>query len=187
MVGGGVVWSLLSRSEDKGSSSVETHQTLIERLSALGRLELLRYEVRDVVRKEWHYVLPLSRSRLLLVVAGDATICIDFAQVRVEAAEWEQRRVRLVLPEPFVCQVRVDPAQSQVYDASFSVVEWWGGGEAERTREALAAAQETLRARIGREFPHQAAQAQAEKLLRTLCEEMGWKQVEIHHASHTGS
>ncbi|GIV23057.1 MAG: hypothetical protein KatS3mg025_0716 [Bacteroidia bacterium] len=175
-VGAWVGWRLSQTREV--SPSLKEHQTLlIERLTTLGQLTVLRYVVRDVVQREWRYGVPFTSSELLLVVAGEADICIDFSQVRVQEARWERKAVTLRLPVPFLCQVRIDPTQSRVYAADFSVIEWWQGGEAERVRETLAAAQETLRVRIATSFPRAAAQAQAEKLLRSLCQEMGWQEV----------
>lgn len=182
-LGGVWIGRALYRPSAKPSPVFDSQQILIERLSALGRLELLRYQVRDVVRREWTYSVPFASSRVLLVVAGEALICIDFSQVQVESANWEQRSLRLRLPEPALCQVRIDPQASQVYDADFSVIEWWSGGEAERVREALTAAQETLRVRLQAQFPAEAARSQAEHLLRRLCEEMGWKQVEFSYGA----
>lgn len=178
-VGAGVLlYYYLSRpAAVPGSPAVEQHNLLIEQVKALGQIELLQYQVRDVLRREWTYLVPFTRSKVLLVVAGEARICMDFAGVQVVEADWDHRTLKLALPEPTLCLVRVDPAQSQVYDADFSVIEWWGGGEAERMREALAAAQETLRVRLTRQLPTEAARTQAETLLRRLCESMGWKTI----------
>lgn len=160
-----------------GAAAIEQHNLVIEQVRALGQIELLQYQVRDVLRREWSYVIPLTRSRVLLVVAGEARICMDFTGVQVVEADWEKRSLKLALPEPTLCLVRIDPAQSQVYDADFSVIEWWSGGEAERMREALAAAQETLRTRLTRQLPTETARIQGETLIRRLCESMGWQKV----------
>ncbi len=165
--------------------SVASQVLVIERLAALGQLQLLEYQVRDVVSREWRYAVPWTSSRLLMVVAGHATVCMDFSKVQVEEADWSARRIRLRLPPPYLCWVQVDPKASQVYDATFSIVEWWQNTEAERVREALAAAQETLRVRLSQQFSRSAAQAQAEKLLRALLGQMGWK--EITFTNGTGS
>nr|BAL57305.1 hypothetical conserved protein [uncultured Bacteroidetes bacterium] len=182
-LGVGAAWLayrlLSSREKEIPSRGYQT--VVVEHLTQLGRIQLLRYVVRDVVQREWRYALPFTSSRLLMVVSGEATVCMDLAQVRVEEADWEQRRLRLSLPPPFLCEVRIDPKQSQVYDANFSVVEWWSGGEAERVREALAAAQETLRVRIEAHFSREAAQAQAEKMLRPFLTQMGWKEISFKH------
>lgn len=182
LIGGGIgigawVGWRLSHTREVAPSLQEQQTLLIERLTTLGQLTVLRYVVRDVVQREWRYGVPFTSSKLLLVVAGEADICVDFSQVRVQEAHWERKAITLRVPAPSLCQVRVDPMQSRVYSADFSVIEWWQGGEAERVRETLAAAQETLRVRIAVHFPQAAAQAQAEKLLRTLCQEMGWQEV----------
>ncbi|MCX7764276.1 MAG: DUF4230 domain-containing protein [Bacteroidia bacterium] len=161
----------------KPSKEAEQHNFVVQQITALGEIELLQYQVRDVMRKEWHYTLPFTSSRLLMILAGEARICMDFSAVKVVFSDWESRTLSLELPPPKVCMVKVDPSRSQVYDADFSVVEWWSGNEAERVREALSAAQESLRVRLSREIPVEAARTQAEALLRRLCESMGWQKV----------
>ncbi|MCS6895528.1 MAG: DUF4230 domain-containing protein [Bacteroidia bacterium] len=163
--------------ENAPPPSVEAHAILIQRIAELGQMELLQYQTRDVVRKEWTYVVPFTSSRLLIVVAGEGRVCMDFSAVKVLEADWNSRSVKLGLPPPTLCVVRIDPSQSQVYDADFSVIEWWQGNEADRVREALSAAQETLRVQLIRQLPVESAQRQAETLLRSFCEGMGWKTV----------
>lgn len=158
-----------------------SHTVIIERLVALGQLEVMAVHTRDILRKQWEYLLPFTRSKVLIGVAGEGRVCIDFAKVQVLEQDWSQRTIGLRLPKPYLCSVRIDPAQSQVYDADFSIIEWAGGNEAERFRQALAEAQETLRVRLQQQIPHAAAQAQAEKLLRRLCEEMGWQKITIEY------
>lgn len=176
-----LLWFWYFRLRPADTASHERQDILIQQIAALGQLELLQYQVRDVLRKEWTYTIPFARSRLLLVVAGEARLCMDFARVRVVESDWDARRLHLRLPSPEVCVVRIDPARSEVYDADFSVIEWWTGSEAERVREALTAAQETLRVRLQRQLPYKAAQQQAETLLRRLCEAMGWREITFSH------
>ncbi|MCX8113224.1 MAG: DUF4230 domain-containing protein [Bacteroidia bacterium] len=175
---GALLYHLVSREADSTDlKRIEQHQMIIQQIEALGRIELLQYQVRDVFRKEWSYAIPFARSRLLMILAGEARLCMDFSSVKVVEADWDKRTLRLELPPPILCLVKIDPSQSQVYDANFSVVEWWSGTEAERVREALSAAQETLRVRLSRQFPVEAARTQAETLLRRLCESMGWHNI----------
>lgn len=185
MGGGALLFYYLSRPQSApppATEDVQHHTLIIEQITALGQIELLQYQVRDVLRREWKYVIPFTGSKVLLVVAGEARICMDFSKVKVVEASWETRSLKLELPAPTLCLVRVDPAQSQVYDADFSMIEWWSGSEAERVREALTAAQETLRVRLTRQFPAEAARKQAETLLRHFCEGMGWKTITFVHA-----
>lgn len=188
MGGGAFVFYYLSRFKSVPSppkEEIQHHTLIIEQITALGQIELLQYQVRDVVQQEWRYVIPFTKSKVLLVVAGEARICIDFSKVKVVEANWETRSLKLELPAPTLCMVRVDPAQSQVYDSDFSMIEWWSGSEAERVREALTAAQETLRVRLTRQFPMEPARQQAETLLRRFCEGMGWKTITFVQAGQT--
>lgn len=181
LVLGGILGWWLTREARPSGPSPPAHALTIEKLQAIGRLEVLRYVVRDVVIHRWTYRIPFTESKLLLVVMGEAVVCLDFTQIQVVSRDTVASRLTLRLPKPYVCQVRLDPAQMKVYDASFSVVEWWQGGEAERMREALAAAQDSIQTRITQTFPAELAYAQAEKLLTSLLQETGWQTVQFLH------
>lgn len=181
LLGGILGWWLTRAPRPSAGSPPPSHALTIEKLQAIGRLEVLRYVMRDVVIHRWTYRIPFTESKLLLVVMGEAIVCLDFAQIQVVSRDTVASRLTLKLPKPYVCQVRLDPAQTKVYDASFSVLEWWQDGEAERMREALAAAQDSIRARISQTFPAELAYAQAEKLLTSLLQETGWQTVQFVH------
>ncbi len=176
LTGGLIVYYLFKKSE--ASSEMQTsHAYTIEKIHTLGRLELLRYVVRDVATYRWTYSIPFAESRLLLILHGEAIICMDFSRIEVSEKDPGRRALTLRLPPPEVCQVKLDPEKSRVYDASFSIVEWWRDGEAQRVREALAQAQDSLGRTIRTSFPRDLAYAQAQTLLTRLLREAGWTDI----------
>jgi len=176
LAGGLLIYYLLPKNTPP-SQEQSSHSFTIEKIQALGRLELLRYVVRDVATYRWTYSVPLTESRLLLIIHGEAIICIDFSQIRVVYKDPATHTITLQLPSPEVCQVKIDPEKTRVYDASFSIVEWWEGGEAQRMREALAQAQDSLQKTILATFPRDLAYAQANVILTRLLQEAGWQNI----------
>jgi len=176
LTGGVVTFYLLQKSHPSPQNS-SSHTLTIEKIHTLGRLELLHYVVRDVATYRWTYSVPFTESRLLLILHGEATICMDFSQIQIAQKDPQTHTLTLILPPPEVCHVKIDPQKSQVYDASFSIVEWWRDGEAHRVREALAQAQDSLRKSISATFPRDLAYAQAKALLTHLLQEAGWTQI----------
>ncbi len=92
-----------------------THNTVLNKIEDLGRMELVRYNFKDVVeyKKEWSRWLPDSRS--VLIVAGEAVGCIDMSQVQADDVEFtDQATITINLPEPEICYFRVDHSKSRV-------------------------------------------------------------------------
>ncbi len=176
LTGGIIILYLLKKPQNAPQES-SSHALTIEKIHTLGRLELLHYTVRDVATYRWNYSIPFTESRLLLILHGEATICMDFSQVQIVHKDPDKRSLTLRLPPPEVCHVKVDPQKSQVYDADFSIVEWWQNTEAHRVREALSQAQDSLRKSISATFPRDLAYAQAKNLLTRLLQEAGWTHI----------
>jgi len=176
LVGGLIAFYLFKKPQNAPQESA-SHTLTIEKIHTLGRLELLHYTVRDVATYRWTYSVPFTESRLLLILHGEATICMDFSQVQVVDKDPDKRTLILRLPPPEVCHVKVDPQKSQVYDANFSIIEWWQNTEAHRVREALSQAQDSLRQSISATFPRDLAYAQAKNLLTRLLQEAGWTHI----------
>jgi hypothetical protein len=57
----------------------------------MGKLELVKYAMKDVVeKKELHMIMP--DLRVLFVAVGEVTACIDLTKVKKE--DISQRRIR---------------------------------------------------------------------------------------------
>ncbi|SHI32062.1 Protein of unknown function [Hymenobacter daecheongensis DSM 21074] len=93
-----------------------THNTVLQKVEALGRLELVRYHFKDVVeyRKSTYRFLP--DAKVALIVAGDAVGCLDLRKVRPQDVMFEgDSVVRVALPAAELCTWQVDHSQSRVY------------------------------------------------------------------------
>jgi len=91
---------------------------MVERITNIGKLELLKYAMKDVIeRKELRYFLP--DQRILFIAVGEVTGCIDLTKVKEEdIVKYADDSITLYLPEPEVCYVKIDHKRSKVYDIS---------------------------------------------------------------------
>ncbi|RTQ53569.1 DUF4230 domain-containing protein [Hymenobacter gummosus] len=93
-----------------------THNTVLEKIEGLGRLELVRYQFKDIVEYKRSTYRFLPDAKVALIVAGEAVGCLDLRQVRPTDVVFEgDSVVRVALPPPQLCTWRVDHDRSRVY------------------------------------------------------------------------
>lgn len=94
-----------------------TEDVMVSKITNMGKLELVKYAMKDVVeKKELHMILP--DSRVLFVAVGEVTACIDLTKVRKEDIIQTKDSVTVSLPQPEICYVKLDHQKSKVYDVS---------------------------------------------------------------------
>lgn len=93
-----------------------THNTVLEKVEGLGRLELVRYRFKDVVEYKRSTYRFLPDAKVALIVAGEAVGCLDLRQVRPQDVVLEgDSVVRVALPPAQLCTWQIDHANSRVY------------------------------------------------------------------------
>jgi len=95
-----------------------TEDVMIEKITNIGKLELVKYNMKDVIeKKELRTLLP--DRRILLVAAGEVAGCIDLTKIKKEDIEnVTPDSVTVYLPEPEVCYFKLDHKRSRVYDVT---------------------------------------------------------------------
>jgi hypothetical protein len=97
--------------------TVVTEDVMVSKITAMGKLELVKYSMKDVVeKKEIHPILP--DERVLFVAVGEVTACIDLTRVKKQDIVQSKDSVWLTLPKPEICYVKLDHQKSRVYDVS---------------------------------------------------------------------
>ncbi|PIQ21986.1 MAG: hypothetical protein COW65_05770 [Cytophagales bacterium CG18_big_fil_WC_8_21_14_2_50_42_9] len=92
------------------------HNTVLTSIESLGKMELVRYNFKDVVEynKEISQWLPNSKS--VLIVAGEAVGCIDMSQITIQDIVFtNDSTITIELPEPEICYFKVDHNKSKVF------------------------------------------------------------------------
>src|ERR1700761_3225256 len=94
-----------------------TETGLVQKITAMGKLELVKYTMKDIIdQKEVHTILP--DSRVLFLAVGDVAACIDLTKLRRTDIKQSGDSVIVFLPQPEICYARLDHQKSKVYDIS---------------------------------------------------------------------
>lgn len=101
------------------TSKVEiSEDVMIEKITNIGKLELVKYNMKDVIeKKELRMLLP--DKRILLVASGEVAGCIDLTKIKKEDIEKSSDdSITVYLPAPEVCYFKLDHKKSKVYDVT---------------------------------------------------------------------
>jgi len=107
-----------------------THNTILQEVTRIGKLELVRYNFKDILEyekkrelienktlKEWiPLTIPLEDAKVILIVRGEAVGCIDLTKIKATDLITEGDSLIAYLPEPELCFYRINHDQSKVYD-----------------------------------------------------------------------
>ncbi len=117
-----------------------THSVVLERVTALGKLELVRYTFKDIVEHEQANML-LPNSQAVLIVEGEAVGCIDLTRIKPDDIETDGDSLIVTLPFPELCTWKINHERSRVYDTHYTFL-----NEAQLVSEAYLQAERQVRA-----------------------------------------
>lgn len=105
--------------EDK----TEISQTVVlQEITSLGKLELVRYNFKDVVEqeitKQW-----FPNAKAVLIVQGEAIGCVDLTKMDIADIRTEAETLVVHLPEPELCVFKIDHDRSKVYNTEYAFME----------------------------------------------------------------
>jgi len=90
---------------------------MVQKISSMGKLELVKYTMKDIIeQKEIHPILP--DSKVLFLAAGEVTACIDLTKIKRSDITQTKDSVVVYLPQPEICYSKLDHQKSRVYDIS---------------------------------------------------------------------
>jgi hypothetical protein len=144
---------------------------LLEKITAMGKLELVKYNFKDVVESKIQKDL-LPDAKVLLVVMGEATGCIDLTKIRVADIENGVDKLVVHLPDPEICTFKIDHAKSKVYDSQFAFMD-----EAELVDQAFKKAEVQVQKSAQEMGIIQETKASAQQILKPFLEQISGKQV----------
>ena len=95
-----------------------SHDMVVQNIEELGRLEVIRYNIRDIIEYEklrtW-----LPNSKTALIAVGEVVACVDLTKIQEGDVIINGDSVSLVLPLPEICHFKVDHSRSRVYDVQY--------------------------------------------------------------------
>lgn len=100
-----------------GNKESVKQEVLVSKITAMGKLELVKYSIKDVIdMKETKFFWP--DERILFVAVGEVTACIDLKNINKSDIVFDGDSLTLHLPKPEICYTKLDHSQSKVYDVS---------------------------------------------------------------------
>jgi hypothetical protein len=102
---------------DNKKSTVITHDVVLEQIETLGKLELVKYKLRDVLEYEVNKKYWFD-SKAVLIISGEAVGCIDLRKIKIQDITEKDSSLYIKLPEPELCYVKVNHNESRVYSTT---------------------------------------------------------------------
>ena len=163
-------------SEENKAETVTHHTLVLQEITAMGKLELVKFNFKDVVEhevvKEW-----LPNSRAVLIVSGEAIGCIDLTKVQLTDLVANQTDTLLIyLPEPELCVNKINHEQSKVYNVEYALFE-----EGKLISEAYAKAEKQIGTSALQMGILDQTRENAEKMLKPLLEKVSGKKVLLRY------
>lgn len=119
---GAYITNLTHKSQNIEIDTIVEHSVIIEKIENLGKLEVVRYNVQDIVEyekvRQW-----LPNAKTALQISGEIIACVDLSKIREEHVTLAGDSVVVILPRPEICHVKVDHSKSKVYDTSYGLWE----------------------------------------------------------------
>ncbi len=121
-------------------NKLENTQTVVlQEITSLGKLELVRYNFKDIVEQQITK-LWLPDAKAVLIVQGEAVGCVDLTQMDIADIEAGQDTLVIHLPEPELCFFKIDHDRSKVYNTEYAFME-----EAQLVQEGYKQAERQIR------------------------------------------
>ena len=94
---------------------VTKHNMVLEKIEALGNLELIRYKYKDMVE---HEVIKayLPDPKVVLMVSGEVVGCLNLKKVKAADVVEKTDTVYIRLPRPEICYSKINHKDSKVFD-----------------------------------------------------------------------
>ena len=99
-----------------------TQRIVLKEVTALGKLELVRYTFKDIVEHEQLNTF-LPNANAVLIVEGEATGCLDLTKISLADITTDGDSVTVRLPKPELCGWKINHDRSRVYDTQFSFLD----------------------------------------------------------------
>ena len=176
IIGAIICWfiiSMVNKFRFNDTIAVSTHQQIVEKVESIGKLELVKMNVRDVMEhkfiRQW-----LPNASALLIINGEAVGCIDFQQIKPEDIFVKEDSIKIKLPAPELCYCKISHKDSKVYETKNN---YFTG--IDLVDSAYKAAEEQLKKTVLKSGILEQTKQNAITVLKPFLESLGFKHIEI--------
>jgi len=153
------------------SKIISNHNIVLEKIEALGKLELVKYKFRDVLEHKMEYDYWFD-SKAILIISGEAVGCIDLTKIKDEDIIDSKDTLYIKLPEPELCYAKINHKDTRIYDTdSYSM------DNSKLIGQAFQAAEKQITRTALESNILEQTRENGERLLKTLFEDMTSKKV----------
>lgn len=156
------------------NTTVESkHQLLLDRVESMGKLELVKYRVSDVLEHK-NKTPFLPEASVLLIIKADAVGCIDLTKIRPEQIRVTGDSASIQLPQPEICYIKIDHKASRVYDTKMAFFR-----EANLVDEAYKSAEQKISDEVRKSDILEQTRTNALGVLRPILTGLGYKKLSL--------
>jgi len=116
-----LLWIYIQKEGRKENDVVYNHQTVVQQIEDLGKLELVKYNFKEItevkkISKEYLRFFKLGPdSKIAIISVGEATGCIDLTKVTERDVQQSNDTIFIHLPKPELCYYKLDMEKSRIY------------------------------------------------------------------------
>jgi hypothetical protein len=159
------------------SDTIESsHRIALQEISAMGNLELVKYNFKDVVEQKITKIL-LPDAKALLIIQGEAIGCIDLQKIKEGDIIVTGDTLLLHLPEPELCVFKIDHSKSKIYNTEYAFTD-----EAALIEKAYKQAEEQIKTSALELGILEQTKENAAKILVPILEKSTGKKVILKHS-----
>lgn len=179
IIGAIFLWEKGKNFTDFFKSESKVNQNLVlNQVTALGKIELVNYQFKDVVESELQKTL-LPNSRALLIISGQVIGCIDLTKIKSESFDYKGDSLKIKLPNPEICTNKIDHSQSKVYDVSlFSLLD-----QSQLIDEAYKKAELQIQDSAMQMGIIEQTKQNADKILKPMFEKISGKKIKLFYSN----
>ncbi|MFV0469762.1 MAG: DUF4230 domain-containing protein [Dysgonomonas sp.] len=159
--------------KEKKEEAHISHEMVLTQIESLGNLQVVKYNIQDIVEYEKTRTF-LPNSKTALIVVGEVTGCIDLTKIKQGDIETIGDSVSITLPDPEICTVKIDHSRSRVYNVQFGLWE-----EARLIDEAYAYAEKQIEAEARKMGIAVDCRENTQKVLHPILSALGFKKIDI--------
>jgi hypothetical protein len=101
-------------------NEIEFHQAMVEKIEALGKLELSKFYINDVVdlRKEvrLYGIKVWADKKVMLFAKGEVVGCIDLSKIVKDNISVSTDTVTIKMPAPEICYSKINHDKSKIIE-----------------------------------------------------------------------
>jgi hypothetical protein len=167
---------LLFKKCSTNETVTETNDIAITKIQAIGKMELVKLTIKDVleysIKRDY-----LPDSKVLLVVSGEIAGCIDLTKLDSKKIIHTDSLIKITLPKPEICYYKIDHQKSKIYNAT---TYFMLDNELALTQLVYKRAENYFQSDSLNQIVFKETEENAQKILKPLLESITRKKVELN-------